>query len=35
MAMFPDMYGMMPTPMMPTPGQLQQSINVSVTYRIP
>lgn len=34
-AMFPDMYGMAPSPMMPTPGQVQQSMSVNVTYRIP
>jgi uncharacterized protein YggE len=34
-AMFPDLYGMAPSPMIPTPGQLQQSMSVSVSYTIP
>lgn len=34
-AMFPDLYGMGPSPMAPTPGQLQHSMSVTVSYRIP
>ncbi len=34
-AMFPDLYGMAMAPLMPTPGQLQHSLNVTVSYRIP
>ncbi len=33
--MFPDAYGMGPSTTAPTPGKMQQTANVNVTYRIP
>ena len=32
--MFPDMSGMLASPAVPTPGQMQQTMGVSVSYRI-